>query len=348
MPGTEHLDQFAPSSPMDREDIPNIDVGPLFAGNDELRGQVIEQVRAACIDPGFFYIHNTCISDSTIGAALEAMKDFFESPDQGPLKQNAHNRHAGEMKGWGPMFNEPAYQKGTIAHVESFDIGQQLSAEQYKTLGIEPNIWPDFPGFKLAALEYYEKLTCLGRAISGVFSEILGEDMDFINDRSQQSAPRTMRMLHYPAKNSQLKPSDVGISAHTDFECFTVMNQTAEGLELTNTKGEWYQAPADIGSFTVILGDMLERFSNGQLKATGHRVSVNPWTRYSIVLFFAVDGSYVVEPLSRFVSETRPPRYEAVSQAGHIENELRRASANTGVVGEFATPSKVKTGFSDE
>ena len=328
MPGTEHLDQYAPSRKLVHEQIPNIDLGTLFTEKQKLRDQLTEQVRQACLESGFFYVHNTCVDDRTIEAALAATEVFFDSPDAGPVKQAVHNRHAGGKKGWGPMFGEPAYQKGTIAHVESFDIGQQLSDDTYEALGIEPNIWPELPGFRVAVLEYYQSITLLGRALSGIFSEILGEQRTFINDRSGESAPRTMRMLHYPANEAQADQSNVGIAAHTDFECFTIMNQTASGLELTNTAGDWCQAPADIGTFAIILDDMMERFSNGYLKATGHRVANTPWTRYSMVLFFALDGPYTVKPLPQFVSTDNPPRYEAVTQDGHIETELRRAIAN--------------------
>ena len=83
-----------------------------------------------------------------------------------------------------------------------------------------------------------------------------------------------------------------------------------------------------MGTFTIILGDMTERFSNGTLKATGHRVVNTPWTRYSLILFFAVDGHYEVAPLPAFVSDLNPPRYAAITQAEHIRNELARATAN--------------------
>lgn len=333
MPATEHLDQNAISRKLNRAEIPDIDLGDLFAGTKKSRDDLIGQVRSACLDPGFFYVHNTCVDDCTIEEALAATRNFFDTPDEGPVKQSVHNRHAGGMKGWSPLFGEPAYQKGTIAHVESFDIGQQLSTESCRSLGIVPNLWPDLAGFKEAILDYYQGMTRLGRALSGVFSEILGQDREFINDRSGESAPRTMRLLHYPSNVAQTDPANVGISAHTDFECFTIMNQTAEGLELTDTAGTWCEAPADIGTFTIILGDMMERFSNGFLKATGHRVKNTPWTRYSMVLFFAVNGGYSVKPLKQFVAPDNPPRYEPVTQDDHIERELERASAHSETTG---------------
>jgi isopenicillin N synthase-like dioxygenase len=325
---TDQLDQNAPAKVLQPEDIPNLDVGPLFGDDPQARAALIREITNACHDPGFFYIHNTCVSSERIEACIEATRQFFETPDDGPVKQDVHNRYAEEKKGWGPLFGEPSYQKGTIAHVESFDLGQQLTEDRYLDLGMPPNLWPDIPGFREVVMNYYRNVTKLGRKISEVISEILEMKPDFINSHSGFKAPRTLRLLHYPANDTPSNMQNVGISAHTDFECFTIMNQTAAGLELTNVDGEWCQAPSDIGTFTIILGDMTERFSNGTLKASGHRVVNTPWTRYSLILFFAVDGDYEVAPLPQFVSDQHPPMFEPVTQNDHIRRELVRASAN--------------------
>ena len=281
MPGTEHLDQYAPSRALDRAQIPNLDLAPLFANDLATRDELEQQIHDACLNSGFFYVHNSCVDKGVIKNALAAAQAFFQAPDDGPVKQAVHNGLFGEKKGWGPMFGEPAYQPGTVA-----------------------------------------------RALGEVFSDMLGMERDFINRHSGEHAPRTMRLLHYPANDAPVNKRNVGIAAHTDFECFTIINQTASGLELTNADGEWCQAPSDIGTFTVVLGDMLERFSNGYLKATGHRVVNTPWQRFSMVLFFAVDGDFEVAPLEHFTSPDNPVRYAPVKQDEHIRIELERAAGN--------------------
>lgn len=328
MPGTERLDQKAPSRLPDKERLPNLDLAPLFAEDKATRIRLTQEIHDACLETGFFYVHNSCVDEHVIKNALAASQAFFSTPDSGPVKQVVHNRHSNEKKGWGPMFGEPAYQPDTIAHVESFDLGQQLNDSRYRELGTEPNVWPDIPGFREAMLAYYEAVTEMGRALSGVFSAMLGMDRDFISRHSNESAPRTMRLMHYPANQVPADDRNVGIAAHTDFECFTIINQTAGGLELTNAKGEWYRAPSDIGTFTVLLGDMLEHLSNGHLKATGHRVVNTSWQRLSMVLFFALDGDYQVAPLPQFAGPNRPARYTPVTQGEHIRHELERTVAN--------------------
>ena len=327
MPSTEQLDHKAPSRALDRENIPNIGLKPLFSGSDVERTSLVKEIKRACLETGFFYIHNTCVDDSVIENTLAAMKSFFDLPDDSPIKQDIHNKHVNGLKGWTPIFGEPSYQKDTVAYLESFDISQELTADDYKIVGIDPNIWPELPGFRDAVLKYSAQVTQLGRAISEVISEILGVEREFISKRSGIKAPRTMRLLHYPANDGPVDDRNVGIAAHTDFECFTIMNQTAPGLELTNVEGQWCEAPSDIGAFTIIMGDMTERLSNGWLKATGHRVVNTPWTRYSMILFFAVDGDYEVAPLPQFVSEENSSQYDPITQDEHIRREMDRANA---------------------
>jgi isopenicillin N synthase-like dioxygenase len=328
MARTQDLDQTRPARTPEREHLPTLDIAPLFEGDRNKRLALEQRIREACLGSGYFHVENSRIPGTVVSRALESMDAFFRTPDEGPVKQAVHSDRSGGKRGWTPLFREPAYQAGTLAYLESFDLGQALASDRCRELGIEPNVWPDLPGFRNAVQGYYDAVTDMGRALAEVFSVILGMDPGFINRHSGERAPRTMRLLHYPANDGPADARHVGISAHTDFECFTIMHQTAGGLELTDSGGEWWQAPADVGSFTVILGDMLERLSNGFLQATGHRVANTPWTRYSMVLFFALDGDFEVAPLPRFITAERPSRYPPTTQDAHIERELQRARRN--------------------
>lgn len=323
------FDPSAPAQVLPGGELPNLDIAPLFGSNLAARDSVAKAIRAACDAPGFFYVHNSSVPDGVIEGALAAARRFFSLPDDEPAKQAVHNRHANHMKGWGPRFGEPAYQPGSVSYVESFDLDQPLSGPECQALGITPNLWPSLPGFREAVEAYYREATRLCRALAEVFSDMLGESPDFINRHSGPTAPRTLRLLDYPGGEAPADPSHVGISAHTDYECFTLMHQTAAGLELTDQHGRWRPAPAGIGTFTVILGDMLERLSNGRWRATGHRVGLTPWSRQSLILFFALDAGFEVTPLSQFVDAEHPPAYAPVTQGEHIARQLEAAGQPT-------------------
>ena len=100
----------------------------------------------------------------------------------------------------------------------------------------------------------------------------------------------------------------MGIGAHTDYECFTLLHATQPGLEVLNGAGQWIDAPPLPGAFIVNIGDMFEILTNGGFIATSHRVRKVKAERYSFPLFFTLDYHTKVSPLSRFVTNDNPAR----------------------------------------
>ncbi len=327
------IDPFAPSAQMSKAQLPALDLSALFESGDGPRRQaVLEQMRQACRAPGFFTISGTSIEQSSTDQVLAQMGQFFSLPDEHLIKRSVHNALSGGGTGWGPMFGEPAYQEATTAWVESFDRGPGLAGfqpdERAAAFGIYPNLWPELPGFREAVDTWYAQANQLVEVLFRAFAEMLGLAPDYLLSRTGPRAPRTMRLLRYPANDGPADRHNVGIAAHTDYECFTLMYQSAPGLELTDADGRWWQAPAGPGEMLVILGDMMEWLTNGYLRATGHRVLNTTWQRDSIILFAALNGDCEVGPLPRFVSERYPANYTPVRQSDRIKTQLAKAYGN--------------------
>lgn len=287
------------------------------------------RIESACKNPGYFQVPLDNADAVALDRTLASMHRFFSLADSDPLKQAAHKSLADHIKGWTPRLEEPAYQPGTVSQLEAFDFGQQLTETQYQDLQITPNLWPELRGFRHNAMDFYARLTSTARTLASAFSLLLGQRSQFLNENSGPAAARTMRLLRYPAHQGDTAvANEVGISAHTDFECFTLLYQSAPGLELRGTDEQWLLVPHQPGRFTVIVGDMLERLSNGEFRATGHRVAHNSWERFSIALFFALDNHFRVEPLPKFVTADNPAAYAPVTQGDHIANEIHRAQQN--------------------
>lgn len=306
-----------------REGIPLVD---LSTGPDP------KVVEAACASAGCFSVAGAELDPSLTDALLARMADFFAMPDEHPLKRAVHRDQNAGANGWTPALEEPAYEAGTIAWVESFDC--VLSRERLARLpaevadGIRPSIWPRIPGFREVTRAHWEALTDAASRIFPLVSQVLRQEGGFLAARASSQALNTMRLLNYPAV--QAVPGDVstGISAHTDFECITLIHQTAPGLEVKSPAGEWLQVPVARGQWTVLIGDMIERWSNGRFKATAHRVPATAWPRRSIVMFMAADPGLEIRPLDAFIDEKHPPRFETVTQDGQIRAAMARAEAN--------------------
>ena len=66
-----------------------------------------------------------------------------------------------------------------------------------------------------------------------------------------------MRILHYPPQTGPVDDRVIGIGAHTDWECFTILWQEPgiQALQVLNAQKQWIDAPPIPGTFVVNLGD---------------------------------------------------------------------------------------------
>lgn len=299
---------------------------------DSDRGLDSDTVTRACRDTGCFIVQVPRSSREVTESALDRMNAFFSLADDDPVKRAAHRDRSGGANGWTPMLEEPAYEAGTIAWVESFDCVlpraaiERLPGDLKKT--IPPTNWPKIPGFRDAARAQWEDLIALALQVYPLVSQMLQQDSSFLSQHAASQALNTMRLLNYPPRPAGEDEISKGISAHTDFECITLIHQDAPGLQIQTPAGEWLQVPVAPGQWTVLLGDMVERWSNGYFRATPHRVPVTAWPRRSIVMFMAVDAGVEVSPLGAFVDENAPPRYAPMTQEASIDSAMTRAEAN--------------------
>ena len=327
MPSTSDLRQSDSVIGGIDESIPVIDSQLMFSEDTTARANVVATIRDACLNTGFFYINQAGGNRSAATATFRQMQAFFALSDDNPRKQAVRRDNADY--GWMPKFSEPAYQPGTISNMEAFDCGIS------NIDGSSPsNIWPDLPAFDADVSSCWRDFADLGAATLSRISQAARMEEDFLRRNCSSQSLNTFRLLHYAASPDIDGDRSVGISAHTDFECMTFICQTAPGLELTDVNGNWLDAPAHDGRITVILGDMLERWTNGKFKATGHRVRRSAEQRFSIVMFFAANDDIEIAPLPCFVSDSVPSLYPATRQAAHIEYEVGKAIRNAGRANE--------------
>jgi isopenicillin N synthase-like dioxygenase len=315
--GTIELNQSDPVKGVVAESVPCIKADELLAGRTD---ELVDIVRNACLESGFFYVEVTSRQRDAIGATLEQMQRFFALDDEDSRKHEVRQEDSGDS-GWVPRYSEPAYQPGTVSSLEAFDFAIENVADA------EHNKWPRIPGFRTDVCRCWEEWQELAAAILRVVGQAFEMPDGFLEQNCSSHALSTMRLLYY-TEEELATDSDVGIAAHTDFECITLLYQTAPGLELLDVNGHWLDSPVREGRIVVLLDDMLERWTNGAFKATGHRVRNTGDQRFSIVMFIAADDEIDVAPLSQFVTRECPARYEPVTQEKHLDTEIQRAKEN--------------------
>ena len=286
------------SAASDFSAIPLVDISALIAGDPEGSRAAADALGKAAREVGFLYVTGHGIPAPLFDRLLEAAAGFFAEPPE--RKMEVYIGRSANHRGYVPA-GEEVFSGGTKDAKEAFDLSIDLPAGHPAvsagTPMLGPNQWPDLPGFKPAVTAYYDAVFAVGRALIRGFAMALGEAPD-IFDPYITTPPSQLRLIHYPFDPTAVDA--VGIGAHSDYECFTLLHSTAPGLEVMNGAGRWIDAPPVPGALTVNIGDLMELWTNGAFLATSHRVRKVQQERYSFPLFFMVDYATKVAPLPRF------------------------------------------------
>ncbi|KAI5988244.1 hypothetical protein F5J12DRAFT_530309 [Pisolithus orientalis] len=310
------------------DSIPIIDIG--HASTPEERAALARQIRDACMNVGFFYISNHGIPQETIGKVCSAMEAYFSLPLETKMKLYHRDKN---FRGYEPVFSSNADPANRADLHEGFIFGwEELVPKENDEKRTNDgamagaNVWPSEPsGFREACLNYYHAAVGVGRVLFHLFALALDLPATYFDDKTKNSAA-SMRLIHYPPQTGPEGDGIVGIGAHSDFRCFTILWQEPDiqALELLNSEKQWVKAPPIPGTLVINIGDQLARWTNDVFRSTVHRaINRSGVRRYSIPLFFGTDYHVQIEPMPSCVSPERPPKYEPVAAGDYVHQRLQ-------------------------
>jgi len=312
-------------------EIPVIDVSPLSGTDQNAMTALAEEIRLACSRVGFFYIRNHGIEHDVIDRAYTAAKRFFALPESEKLA--CHISKSVAHRGFVPLYEESFYETlgATTAnrdHKECFQIGVDLAPDHPDFVPGLPllgqNLWPEIAGFKRDVSAYFDSLRELSRRLYGAFALALFLPRDYF-DAMLTRPPSVLRLSHYIENDFPADEANWGISAHTDYEVFTILHTDGPGLQALNAGKQWVDVPPLDGTFIINIGDMLELLSNGAFVATSHRVLNIGKERYSFPMFCTLDYETVVAPLAQWVTAKHPPAFRPMRSGAHLLSSIIRA-----------------------
>jgi len=291
--------------------IPVIDVGGLGSPSREERARVAGAIGRAAREVGFLYVTGHGVPKDLTEGLKRTAEAFFALPLE--AKMAWYIGGSVNHSGYVPE-GEEVFAGGKVDKKEAYDVGLDLPEADAPMQG--PNLWPDMPGFRTGVRAYYEAMEALAQRLFGAFALALGLPEDHF-EPCLTHPPSQLRLIHYPF-DPKAEPDQQGIGAHSDYECFTILQTTAPGLEVLNGEGVWIDAPPVAGALVINIGDMLEAWTNGEFVATSHRVRKVGEERYAFPFFATCDYWTVVEPLARFVSPERPAAFPAMVSGEHL------------------------------
>jgi isopenicillin N synthase-like dioxygenase len=311
--------------------LPVIDVAGL-SGDLAARRSVARELRAACIDTGFFYIKGHGTRLSLIDELFHQSRAFFALPMEQKLPltmANSRCRH-----GYEPLKAQTLEPGAPPDLKEGFLAGEDLAADHPAVLNdpvnVGPNQWPpQLPGFREVMISYVAEMKGLSKTLMRGLALSLDLEEDYFDDFCRDPV-LTLRLLHYPPQPANPAPNEKGCGAHTDWGGITVLLQDdAGGLQVLHADGSWISAPPLAGTFVVNIGDLFARWTNNLYRSTVHRVvNTSGRDRYSVPFFLDGRSDHLVSCISTCAGEGR--HFPDTTVRGHLEDMVRRTYAAAG------------------
>jgi isopenicillin N synthase-like dioxygenase len=307
--------------------LPIVDVAPLREAAGDVSG-VVDAIRAACLDKGFFYCVGHGIEADLRGAVFRQAETFFSLPESEKLK--ADKRQSRANRGY-EMLRGQTLEPGTPPDLkEGYYIGAEVCDDDPRAsrlINVGPNVWPaELPGFRAVMERYFAEMGALASTLlRGLALSLELPDDHFAGFERDPLA--TLRLLHYPPQPAVTAPGEKGCGAHTDFGGITILMQDqVGGLQVwDNGSQAWIDAPPIADAFIVNLGDLMGRWTNDRYRSTLHRViNASGLERYSVPFFFSGNHDFRIECLPTCQVPGENPKYPPTTVDAHIRHMYAR------------------------
>lgn len=249
----------------------------------------LQRLAQAVRDVGFLKITNTGISAARVMEVIETYRRFFQLPET--VKSTVDMARTGSNRGWGGGQSEQVDPNANPDYKQVFDCGFELAADHpvhARSLSVyAPNLWPDtVAGFREDIQLYFEQASGVAMEVLRAIAHVAGQDAAAF-DAAFDPPMALLRGNYYPERPAWAGARDFGIAAHTDYGCLTLLaTDGVPGLEVKMPDGIWQVVNTQPGEFVINFGEMLEFWTDGQVKATEHRVVGSADERLSVPLFF--------------------------------------------------------------
>ena len=268
-------------------EIPRINYEALCDEDDQKNKFELDKLKTAVTKYGFLIIKNYPIDLEKIENVFLLYKQFFKLPFEEKNKVNMSTTLSN--RGWGGIKAEQVNANFNPDNKEIFDCGPDIRIEhKFQDLPYySKNIWPDqIPCFEENIINFYNSCSEISIAILKQIENSLNYANNYFADKFKLPMA-LLRCNYYPKRSSELSNKDFGIAPHTDYGCLTLLfTDATPGLEVELPSKKWEKVTANKDEIIVNFGDMLEIWSNKQIKATPHRVIGSDNERFSIPFFF--------------------------------------------------------------
>ncbi len=190
---------------------------------------------------------------------------------------------------------------------------------------MQEEYWPkEIPEFKLMAKKIERIARMLSYQFLYRFEKVLNIPTGKLVEKHMDGSA-TMRMIHYPPYEGEIKENQVRGGAHTDYGTITLLWRFDDvpGLQIYDKEDdEWIDAPIIENSIVLNVADMFARWSNDILKSTPHRIVNSDLSRprYSMPYFVDPGRDVMIENITK-----DPAKYPPISAYEYLKWRLAQS-----------------------
>jgi isopenicillin N synthase-like dioxygenase len=193
---------------------------------------------------------------------------------------------------------------------------------------MQDKYWPidrnKLPNFKPLAQKIERIARLLSYEFLYKFEEMFSLPRGFLVEKHVDGSS-TMRVIHYPKWDGEVKAGQLRGGSHTDYGSITLLWRFDDvgGLQVENREtGEWEDVPIVENSIVLNVADLFSRWSNGILKSTNHRIVNTDMTRsrYSMPYFVDAGRDVMIENFT-----DQPSKYEPIKAYDYLKWRLAQS-----------------------
>ena len=311
---------------MSEPHILEVDLTRYERGDREARAAVVDGVMRS-LGTGFVYLRHD-VPEDVIDTAYGLLAEFFHLPRE--TKDRYVREGSMGQTGYTGLLVETAAGESLPDWKEMLNWGRELPAghplrRRFPHRYME-RVFPDdvVPGIGDALALLWDGFQDVQQRFLRIVATGVG-CAETLFDGMLRDGPTLGRAIRYPPMGDAPAEGHVWAAEHDDINLVTALPRaTAPGLEV-KIEGRWVPAIAPEGFAILNTGMMIERVTNGRVRAGPHRVVATPGQageRISVVQFCHPSPWTILAPAPACVTPRNPQRFTPVQAGDWLDQVL--------------------------
>jgi validamycin A dioxygenase len=292
--------------------IPTVELAEYKAAGSARRSEMFQEIDSSLQRAGMFLLRDHGIPPGLTEEMRAYGRRFFALPAGQKEKYGVQGRYDNGWTGPGLLAAAAIEGGGSAPDLhEAFHMGptHRTGNAEFDALYYPDNRWPaEIPGFRATAEEYTGHMVRISLEVMEMLAGVLDLPTDFFTAQAQR-ATWTQNVNWYPPLTAvgSVQPGQMRVGPHFDFGSLSLLDRQlgVGGLEVWTEDEGWGAPPYEPSALAVILGDLMNRWTDGRWRALRHRVlppspEAPDEELFSLVFFFEANPDAVITPL-------RPP-----------------------------------------